>query len=308
MIVTLGQFQFGLFLIGSRPAIGVVGQNLFAVEEHLDAVVAAQRHTHLLGVRRLHRAIKIGRTLLRQTDGVHLAILILAGLPLFAAVFLFQINPFFRAKILVERLIAVLRAKTAEELPTAELRRVRHLAHAIISDPFVHLLQRRLGLGPLRLGQLQRRTAVLQFLVLLHGRHLDHRRGVAVARLHALVRVDVEIGVKLIVLLLRNRIVLVVVALRAFHRQTKPDIGGRLDPVDVVFHTVLFVDRPALVGRAMVAVEPGSHLLRKRGILQLIPCQLLNGEIIETLVVVVGVDRPVAPRPHEAHAVVVVNA
>ena len=99
-----------------------------------------------------------------------------------------------------------------------------------------------------------------------------------------------------------------VVALRAFHRQTKPDVGGRLDPVDVVFHTVLFVDRPALVGRAMVAVEPGSHLLRKRGILQLIPCQLLNGEIIETLVVVVGVDRPVAPRPHEAHAVIVVNA
>ena len=42
VVFALGQFQFCFLLIGGWASVGVIGQDLFAVEEHLDAVVAAQ--------------------------------------------------------------------------------------------------------------------------------------------------------------------------------------------------------------------------------------------------------------------------
>ncbi len=96
-----------------------------------------------------------------------------------------------------------------------------------------------------------------------------------------------------------------VVALGAFHRQSQPDIRGCLDAIDVVLDTVLLFDQAALVGRAVVAVEAGSDLVVKRCVLELVASQLLDGEVVEPLVVVVRPDHPVAPRPHVTYAIIV---
>ena len=308
VILTLRQRELGLVLIGRRAARGIVGERLFAVEEHLDRVIAAERDHHLTCGSRRHGPIKISRAVLRDGDGVHLAILVVTRFPFFVAVLLGQVHLFLRAPILFEGGVLVFSGEAAEEMPTAQRRRCRQLAGAVVSDPLVRFLRAGFGLGALALCGGHAVAALLQLRALGHAGHLDHRSRVAVARLIASVGVDVEVGVKLVVLLLRNRIVLVVVTLGTFHRQAQPDIGGRLDTVDIVLDAVLLLDQPALVSRAVVAVEAGSHLILERRVLELVAGQLLHREFVEPFVVVVRADHPVAPRPHEPHAVVVKHA
>ena len=48
MVFALSQLQVGLLLVRRRAAVHILGEHLTAVEEHLDRVVTAKRHGHLL--------------------------------------------------------------------------------------------------------------------------------------------------------------------------------------------------------------------------------------------------------------------
>ena len=93
---------------------------------------------------------------------------------------------------------------------------------------------------------------------------LDQRRRVAELDGLAAFRHVVEEGEELVELLLRDRVVLVVVAAGAADRQAEPDGGGGLDAVDDVLDGVLLGDDAALGVAAMVAVEAGGDLLVER--------------------------------------------
>src|SRR5262249_11084974 len=92
------------------------------------------------------------------------------------------------------------------------------------------LLPLRLGGGRLRLprtpallGRSQPRLQGAELLLLVARRRLDERRGVAVLDRLALLRDVVEVGEDAVELLLRNRVVLVIVALGAAQGQPEPD-------------------------------------------------------------------------------------
>ena len=98
-------------------------------------------------------------------------------------------------------------------------------------------------------------------------------------------------------LLLRERVELVVVADRAAGGQAEPDLRRRLGAVAGVEDEVFLVDRAALVGRDVAAVEAGGDLLIERAVRQQVAGQLLDRELVERLVLVEGVDDPVAVGP-----------
>ena len=105
-----------------------------------------------------------------------------------------------------------------------------------------------------------------------------------------------------------NGIVLVVVALGAAHGQ--PHKGGphRIDPIHHVLVKVLVRIGAALVIGHVVAHEASGHALTDGRIGQEIARQLLDGELIEGLVGIEGIDHPVPPQPHEPDAIKVVSA
>ena len=74
----------------------------------------------------------------------------------------------------------------------------------------------------------------------------------------------VEEREELVVLLLRDRIELVVVALGAAERQAEDALAERLDAVGVVVGQVLFRDGAAFVRDHIVALEAGGDELRAR--------------------------------------------
>ena len=81
-----------------------------------------------------------------------------------------------------------------------------------------------------------------------------------------LLRHVVEVGEELVELLLRERIVLVVVAAGAAERQAEPHGRGRLHAVDDVLDGVLLGDDAAFGVAAVVAVEAGGDPLVERGV------------------------------------------
>ena len=94
-----------------------------------------------------------------------------------------------------------------------------------------------------------------------------------------------------------------IVAARAAHRQAQPDGRRGFDAIDDVLDGVLFGDDAAFGVGAMIAIEAGGDVLLERGIGQQIAGQLLDRELIERQVAVVGLDHPIAPPPHVAVAV-----
>ena len=132
------------------------------------------------------------------------------------------------------------------------------------------------------------------------GRRGDERRRVEVlerlraqaAQVAALGDV-VEVGVDLVELLLRDRVELVVVAARAAQRQPHPHRARRRHPIDHVLDQELLGDDAALAVLAVVAVEGGGDSLLEGGVGEHVAGDLLDGELIERHVVVVGVDHPV---------------
>ena len=89
----------------------------------------------------------------------------------------------------------------------------------------------------------------------------------------------VEERVEPIELLLRDRVVLVIVAACALDAQSQEGASERVDPIDHVFRPVLLRDDAALLALHVVAVEAGREqlLLRRRsGSRSPASCQVMN--------------------------------
>ena len=137
-------------------------------------------------------------------------------------------------------------------------------------------------------------------------RRMDERRRIAVLVIAPAIRHVIEVRVEPVKLLLRERVVLVVVAPRATERQSQPDRGGSLDAVDGVLDLVLVRIRAVLGIAAMVAIEARGDVLRQRWTGQEVARELLDREPVERHVGVERVDHPVAPAPHVPRAVVLI--
>ena len=132
---------------------------------------------------------------------------------------------------------------------------------------------------------------------LLFRRDDLHRR--ALVALVGICRL-VEDGVGAEVFGLRDRVVLVRVALRAGHRRAHPDRVGRVDAVDHGRDAELLIARAALVLRHRVAVERRGDQLVLGRVRQQVACELFDGEAVVGLVGVERADDPVAVRPDAA--------
>jgi hypothetical protein len=110
-----------------------------------------------------------------------------------------------------------------------------------------------------------------------------------------------------IVIPLRERVVLVVVALRAGDRGAEPHGTGRVDAIDERLPTRLLDVDAALLVQEGVAVEARRDALFARGVRQHVAGQLLDREPVERHVAVERVDHPVAVLPHRPEAVLLVT-
>ena len=116
----------------------------------------------------------------------------------------------------------------------------------------------------------------------------------------------VEEGEELVILLLADRVVLVAVALGTAHRQSHPDLGGRVDAVLDGRDAELLVVGPTLVVGQGVAMECGRQELVLGGAGQQVAGQLLRGETVVGHVGVERVDHPVAIAPDRPRQVLLV--
>ena len=98
------------------------------------------------------------------------------------------------------------------------------------------------------------------------------------------------------------------VAASTFQRQSEPDGGGGVDPVDDVLDLVLFGDHPAFTVAAVIAIEAGGDQLAERWVGQEVSGELFDGEAVEWHVAVDCSEDPVSPSPHRAGSVVLVSA
>ncbi len=140
-----------------------------------------------------------------------------------------------------------------------------------------------------------------EFARLLHSRDADLRRGRVPD-----VRRRVEEGGEAVVVLLRERIVLVVVALRACERRAEPHGRGRVHAVDDRGEAELLRVRAAFLVHERVAVEARRDPRIERRVGQEVAGELFDRELLEGHVAIERVDDPVAPRPEAAAAVLLV--
>ena len=112
-----------------------------------------------------------------------------------------------------------------------------------------------------------------------------------------------EEGAERVIVALRNRIEFVVVALRAARGEPEPDGRGGIDAVDIIAGLGLFLDGAALGRGEVVAVVAGRDELIDAWIGQQITGELLNRELIERHIAVVGRRDPVAVGPDGADVV-----
>ena len=157
-----------------------------------------------------------------------------------------------------------------------------------------------------RLGDLDVEPAELGRLIV--GGRGDHRRRVAVLERLAPLGHVVEVGEDLVELLLRDGVELVVVAAGAPQGQAHPHRPRRRHPVDHVLDQELLGDDAALAVLAVVPVEGGGDALLEGGVGQQIAGDLLDGELVERHVRVVGVNDPVAVAPHRPFGVGLIAA
>ena len=101
----------------------------------------------------------------------------------------------------------------------------------------------------------------------------------------------------LVILFLRQRVVLVVVALGALNGDAQHRLAERVHAVEHRLHPELFRVDAALFVDHRVAQEPGGDLLLLGGIGQQIAGQLLDQEPVVAHVLIQGVDHPIAPEP-----------
>ena len=143
----------------------------------------------------------------------------------------------------------------------------------------------------------------VELLPLLRIGQLQHRDGIPVDPVQPEFIHRVEERVELVELTLGDRVILVVVAPGAAHCHRHPDGGDGLHAVHHVLRVVLGRDRSALMVNHVVAVESGSDPLVRVAVWQEVARQLLNGELVEGLVVVECPNHPVSPVPHVTSAV-----
>ena len=134
----------------------------------------------------------------------------------------------------------------------------------------------------------------------------NDRRGLSVAAT-AVDRRSIEHGEQSVVVIQRNRIVLVIVTPGAGHRQTEPRGGCRFHLIEDVLDAVLFRDPSAFAIDHMVPVEPGGNPLRDGRIGNHVACELFNGELIVRHVVIERLHHPIAPRPHGSRLIALVT-
>ena len=159
------------------------------------------------------------------------------------------------------------------------------------------------------LGVLEGEIGLHELRSLLGRRHGQTRGWVVGAdAVEPLLGHIVEKGVELVELLGADGVVLVVVAFGATHGQPHEGRPQRVDPIHHVFVEVFVGIGTALVVGHVVAHESRGHALGHRGVGQQVAGQLLDGELIEGFVGIEGVDHPVAPQPHEPHAIEMVTA
>src|SRR6185436_8738085 len=106
-----------------------------------------------------------------------------------------------------------------------------------------------------------------------------------------------------VVILLRDRVVLVGVTFGAHHREAQPGGAGGGDPVLYRFGPILFVVAAAFVVDLGVAVKTSGNLLLQGGVGQQVAGQLLDGELIKRHVLVERVDHPFTVRPDRTRQV-----
>ena len=149
----------------------------------------------------------------------------------------------------------------------------------------------------------------VDLLLFFHGRKGKQGRGVATwsgrtagadIDQHAGFVDGVEVGEELVELLLRNRVVFVVVAAAAVHREPHPGGTRGLDAVDDVLGEPFFDDATSLAVKAVVAVEGRGHDLVAVRFRQEVAGELFDREGVERLVAVEGFDDPVSIGPHRA--------
>ena len=147
--------------------------------------------------------------------------------------------------------------------------------------------------------------------LLLGGRDLCPHRGEI---LQLLGRIDVGAGLVGVVqegeqseiLVVREWVELVRVALGALRREAEHRLAHAVDPVEHLGHPeFLGDDRPLFVEHA-VAEEAGRHDLVLRGVWQQIAGDLLDHELVERQIAIEGGDHPVAPGPHVAGQILLI--
>ena len=98
---------------------------------------------------------------------------------------------------------------------------------------------------------------------------------------------------------LGDRIILVVVAARALHREAHEAVAGGHHPVVDAVLTEFLGDGAAFEGHAVQPVESGRHPLVLRRTGQEVAGELLGQELVVRLVLIERLQHPVAPRPGE---------
>ena len=106
-------------------------------------------------------------------------------------------------------------------------------------------------------------------------------------------------------ILLRERVELVIVTLATAHGHAHPGRGDVAHAIAQIFLNVFLCLRPAFPGGQEQAVVAGGDLLLAGGAGHEIAGDLIDGELIERLVAVEGVDAPVAPGPDLARVIAV---
>ena len=104
---------------------------------------------------------------------------------------------------------------------------------------------------------------------------------------------------------LRDGIVLVIVAVRAFERESEPGHAERAHAVGNVLDAIFLVDDAALGVDDVIAPEAGGDALLERRVRQQVAGKLLGEEAIVRHVGVEALQHPVAPAPHGPRGIVV---
>ena len=162
------------------------------------------------------------------------------------------------------------------------------LGHVHLGHGFIHGLPNAINL------RLQRR----QPRILFRRCRAHFRNRVAIAPIDTLFADGVEIGEHLVVLGLGDGIVFVIMALDTGHGQPQPDRARRLDPIHHILSAVLFSDNPAFEINHVIAIKATRKFLVFGGVGEQVPRELLYREFVKGLVLFVGPDDPVPPRPH----------